>query len=271
MSRPEMVAGNFSNVDAAGGASPYVAYLDRARIALEETRQFGNTLLDLKPGDRLLDAGCGTGDALHDLARIVGPHGRAVGVDASEKMLEEARKRTAHLGLPISFEHADVNHLPFNDNEFNACSAERIFVHLESPATAIGELVRVLKPGGCLVIREADLEMVMLDSADHKTARAIWNFFSAGVRNGYIGRQLYGLFHQQALENVAVHPRPITTNSLEIFNTILPFEATARTAAEKGIVDPGSVDALVDDLYQRDASGRFFGCVIAFIAVGRKT
>jgi len=81
---------------------------------------------------------------------------------------------------------------------------------------------------------------------------------------------LFGLFHQQGFAHIVVYPRPVAINSFEVFNTVLPFAAAAHTAAEKGVVDLAAVETLLADLQRRDAAGRFFGCIVGFIALGRK-
>jgi SAM-dependent methyltransferase len=263
-------AGNFSDVDRAGDPSQYIAYLDRARSPLEELRRFGNALLGLKRGDRLLDVGCGTGDALHELAAIVGPQGCVIGLDFSEAMLGEAGKRAATAGVDLSFVRGDAHRLAFPDGYFDSCFAERLFIHLDDPLRAVREMTRVLKPGGRVVVIETDLEMVALDSADNATSRTVWNLFMSGVRNGYIGRQLFGLFQKAGLKNTVVHAKPLVLHDLDVLNRLLPFEATARAATEQHKINPEAVTALLADLRERNAAGRFFGLIPAFIAVGQR-
>src|SRR5690348_15062672 len=86
---------SFSNIDAATNPTEFVRFMDDAnsmeffRSAKERTY----TLLALQAGNRVLDVGCGTGDDVRALARIVGPTGRVVGVDSSQTMIEAARRR----------------------------------------------------------------------------------------------------------------------------------------------------------------------------------
>src|ERR1700730_16625755 len=150
----------FSDVDAAGETAHFVSYLDQAAIVLRSFRRAGDHLLGLCGGERLLDVGCGTGDATGELAALVQPGGLAVGVDSSEAMVAEACKRTAGSSVPVQFQIAKAQELPFPDNYFHACNAERLFVHLSDPARVLAEIVRVLKPGGRIVVREADLDMI---------------------------------------------------------------------------------------------------------------
>src|SRR5271165_2812956 len=82
--------------------------------------------LRLSGGERVLDLGCGLGDDTFEIARVVGSRGRAVGVDVSETMILEARRRAASLDLAVEFEVGDAQALRFDDGAFDACRTERM-------------------------------------------------------------------------------------------------------------------------------------------------
>jgi hypothetical protein len=71
-----------------------------------------------------------------------GPVGRLVGLDASEVIIAEGRRRASALGLPIVFEVADVQALPFDDDSFDACRAARLLEHVPNAELALTEMVR---------------------------------------------------------------------------------------------------------------------------------
>jgi demethylmenaquinone methyltransferase/2-methoxy-6-polyprenyl-1,4-benzoquinol methylase len=110
---------------------------------------------ELAAGARALDACCGTGDLALALARRVGPEGEVVGCDFSAPMLEIARRKAAGAGVDWArFEWADVLDLPYEDASFDAVTVGfgvRNFADLER---GLGELARVLRPGGRLVVLE---------------------------------------------------------------------------------------------------------------------
>ncbi|MGH7838106.1 MAG: methyltransferase domain-containing protein, partial [Candidatus Binataceae bacterium] len=85
----------FSDVDATGEQARYVSYLDQATDFTRQQKQSRYPLLELRAGDHVLDIGCGTGADVAELAALVGRSGRAVGIDYSEAMVAEARKRVA--------------------------------------------------------------------------------------------------------------------------------------------------------------------------------
>lgn len=120
---------------------------------------------ELAPGQAALDVCCGTGDLAFELARRVGPEGRVVGSDFSEPMLDLAREkaearasaalaRTGRASARVHFEWADALALPYGDGEFDAVTVGFGVRNLADLAGGIGEMARVLKPGGRLVILE---------------------------------------------------------------------------------------------------------------------
>ena len=85
----------FSDVDATGEAFTYVTYLEGADSRLRGLSRERYALLELHPGNRVIDVGCGLGHNARELAWLVGPQGRVAALDASEAMVAEARKRSA--------------------------------------------------------------------------------------------------------------------------------------------------------------------------------
>ncbi|GGL86958.1 methyltransferase [Streptomyces fumigatiscleroticus] len=106
--------------------------------------------LGLCEGDRVLDAGCGTGRALPPLRAAVGASGVVVGVDLTPAMLQAAvraaRDRAGRLLL------ADVTALPLRSRTFDAVFAAGLVAHLPRPEENLRELARVVRPGGVLAL-----------------------------------------------------------------------------------------------------------------------
>jgi SAM-dependent methyltransferase len=113
-------------------------------------------LLTLDPGARVLDIGCGSGR--HTAAVAQRPGVTAIGADIGFPDLKQACQRLElqdHLGQTRGRWHlcaASLINLPFSDNHFDAVLCAEVLEHLPEVHRAIGELLRVLKPGGALVV-----------------------------------------------------------------------------------------------------------------------
>jgi SAM-dependent methyltransferase len=102
-------------------------------------------MLDISPGDRVLDVGCGPGNFTRDFARAAGD-GLVVGVDASESMLAAAVREGG--GENLAYVRADAADLPFADAGFDAVCCFAALYLIDAPTRALDEVVRVLAPGG---------------------------------------------------------------------------------------------------------------------------
>jgi arsenite methyltransferase len=121
--------------------------------------------LGAAPGDRVLDAGCGPGFYVAETLERVGAEGSVVGVDASEPMLALAAKRCAgHAN--VAFEQGDVTKLPVRDADFDRALSVQVLEYVDDIPAALAELLRVLRPGGRVLIWDVDWATVSWHSED---------------------------------------------------------------------------------------------------------
>jgi ubiquinone/menaquinone biosynthesis C-methylase UbiE len=104
----------------------------------------------LKPGESVLDIGCGTGTLAIAAKQRVGLTGRVYGVDASPEMLARASGKANRAGVEVVFQNCIAERLPFPDGEFDAVLSTVMLHHLGRKARqqCAHEVRRVLKPGG---------------------------------------------------------------------------------------------------------------------------
>ncbi len=111
---------------------------------------------DLQPGQQALDVAGGTGDLAIAMSKRVGPKGHVVLSDINEAMLENGRRRLIDAGIVgnVSFQQADAENLPFEDNRFHCGTIALGLRNVTNKDQALREMYRVLKPGGQLLVLE---------------------------------------------------------------------------------------------------------------------
>jgi len=117
----------------------------------EETERAGALLrtLPIRPGDAVLDVGCGTGVIVPFLKGIIGEEGHIVAIDYAEKMLSHARVK---MPSEAAFVAADIHSVPLVSESFSVAVCFNCFPHFHDKARAFIELERVLSTGGVLII-----------------------------------------------------------------------------------------------------------------------
>jgi ubiquinone/menaquinone biosynthesis C-methylase UbiE len=155
----------FSAVDEIERPQQLIEVLDIAKRLPGFPEAKAQLLARLKPehASSAIDVGCGYGADVIEIAKRLRPGGRAVGVDLSEAMITEARRRTAGISPHVSLQVADALALPFEDNTFDISRTETVLQHLAGPAHAVSEMVRVTRPGGRVGALELDQETMFID------------------------------------------------------------------------------------------------------------
>ena len=144
--------GNAAQLGAWDGAQGayWAAQADRFDRAVARYDEPFLAAAGLRPGDRVLDVGCGTGRTTRDAARITGS---AVGVDLSSAMLDVARRRAAEEGLTgVRFEQADAQVAAFPPAGFDVAISRTGAMFFADPVAALANVGGALVPGGRLVL-----------------------------------------------------------------------------------------------------------------------
>jgi ubiquinone/menaquinone biosynthesis C-methylase UbiE len=111
--------------------------------------------LDLKPGMRVLDAGCGPGRVTLPLAKAVGPTGEVVAIDLQPSMLNRAREKTQAAGLTnIRFQELPIEAGKLDEAQYDRVILVTVLGEIPDRRSALKEIYRCLKPGGFLSITE---------------------------------------------------------------------------------------------------------------------
>ena len=262
----------FVKVDEAKDPTQFVKYLEAVTSTdfAKAYKQLTFSLLDIRPGSHVLDVGCGLGDDVRTLAEMVGSSGRAVGMDYSETMVNEARRRTIGTGLRAEFLVGDAYHLDFSDSSFDATRPDRVYQHLHDPNKALGEMVRVTGSGGRLAIADPDWDMLVVDSSERTVTRRILALHSDEHPNGWIGRQLPRLFQKSGLADVSIKPVTMIVNDYALADPIFGLSECAERAAEKGIITKEERKRWLESREDARREDCFFSAVTVFVVCGRK-
>jgi predicted O-methyltransferase YrrM len=143
--------------------SPYVlargdSGAERLRLLARVLDRTTTSLLaraGLAPGQRCLDVGCAVGAVTIAMARVVGPGGLAVGIDADANYIELARRDAAANGVSAVFRQADARALE-SESGYDLVYARFLLSHVADPAQVVGQLVAAARPGGSVVVEDVD-------------------------------------------------------------------------------------------------------------------
>jgi SAM-dependent methyltransferase len=216
--------------------------------------------LDLAPGMCVLDAGCGTGEALAWLQEAVEPNGAVVGVDLSAAHLEAARD---HVSPAVTTLQADLMEAPLLTQSFDLIWCVNTIHHLRDPLQGVKRLATLLRPGGRIALGQSSFLPDMYFAWDARLERVTNEAVRSSYRQRYglderdltAVRALLGLLHRAELHRVSVrttmiertaHLRPADRAYLleAIFrqtwgDRLRPFLSAADYAELTALCDPG--------------------------------
>lgn len=227
--------------------------------------------LALRPGEKVLEVGCGGGHLLPMLASSVGERGRVLGIDISPDQIAAARERCSGTRC-VEVAVRDVNDLPYEDASIDVIAAIQVIEYLNEPGKALSELRRVSKPGGRLVVLATIWDTMFWNSdAPDLTARiqAAWREHAPHPN---FPAELRPLLAAARFE--IVHQTPTT-----ILNNAYHEDAFAYWAARliaafvsgRGLVSKTDTGIWIQSLEAAQTAGRFFFGSIPILTIAVAT
>lgn len=223
--------------------------------------------LALTSGERVIDIGTGPGFVAREMCAVVAPSGRVLGVDTSEPMLERARARCAAWRF-AEFERGDATQLPAKDGTFDAAVSVQVFEYVANVETALGEMHRVLRPGGRAVVVSTDWDSILWHSVNrNRMSRVLAAFdehcaYSALPRT--LGAKLRAAGFEVRAQSVVTQFNPrcdADTYSHHLINLIAAF-----VVGRKGVTAE-EADSWARELRELDEHGDYFFCLNQFLTV----
>ena len=220
---------------AATAAPDQIAYMDAAAstaVGMDYKQRFAASL-DLRPGQTVVDIGCGPGTDLSRLADAVGGEGSVIGVDRETRMLQEARRRMDDRPN-VEFVLGDVLDLPIPDDGVDRARTDRVLQHVADPARAVKEVRRTLRPGELFGMAEPDWDTLAVADQDLDTSRQFARFVAGRVRNPTIGRELVGLCVRAGFRIRSVEPVAVLFRDFATADEILGLRRNSARAVQEG-------------------------------------
>ena len=194
------------------GSSP----AERARLLRQsgELRDHSAALLDrvdVQPGWRAIDLGCGPSGILDLLSDRVGPTGAVTGVDFNPANVDLARAFAVERGLAnVEVVQADARATGLPAARYDLVHARTLLINIPNPAAVLAEMMRLARPGGWIAVLEPDNAVSMCYPPHPAWDRLTQIFREANAADGadvFVGRRLPELFRQAALTDIGVEAK----------------------------------------------------------------
>ena len=166
--------------------------------------------IDVRPGARVVEIGCGPHGCLEILAERVGSSGSVVGVERSQDAVDLARKLIGERGLKnVEVFCRDARSTELPRASFDLATARLVLVNVPEPQEIVAEAVALVRPGGCVAFHEADWIAHVCDPPSDAWSTLVELFIRYSQKNGidpFIGRKLPRLLRDAGLVDVRVNP-----------------------------------------------------------------
>jgi len=207
----------------------------------------------LQQGMACLDVGCGGGDVTFEIARIVGPGGRVVGIDIDETKLELARREAVELNLPnIEFRLSEIGQT-VAEAEFDVVYARFLLTHLSDPSKALARMLTLLRFGGLIVVEDIDFSGHFCHPDSPAFRRYIELYTQVVQRTGadpHIGPRLPALLLDTGFHKVHMHVvQPAGIEGEVKLIAPITMENIADSVLAHGLASRQEIDRVVDELY----------------------
>eukprot|EP01132_Coremiostelium_polycephalum_P006225 gene6225-7754_t len=247
-------------IDNSEKSKEYIDYVDKCsknEMFIYVTR-ITISNLKLKPGQTIVDLGCGAGKDLIALEKQVGKEGQVIGVDLSQEMVNCSKTRVAQ------YPNIKIHCLPADNTGFESSSVdctrcERLLQHVPNPEQVIDEMVRITKNGGRVSVTDTDWQSTRV-SCSGKFEKICWAIFHQAKFNAHpdIGINLRSYFQKNGnIKDIQVQGYLFVATSLEEANGIYCFYSRAQVALEQNLITAQELAEFKQEMERLDKEGSF--------------
>jgi len=218
--------------------------------------------LGARPGERILDVGCGPGFFVEELLHDVGAEGAVVGVDTSPQMLAAAAHRCAPHG-DVDFREGDATALPVEEAAFDAALCVQVLEYVADPTVALAQMHRALRPGGRVVVWDIDWATVSWHSEDPQRMERVLRAWDAHLTHPSLPRTLGARLRAAGFTQVAAEGHVFVTTALdpEAFGTGVVLKLVEEYVADRPEIGLEEARAWAAEQRELGARGElFFAC-----------
>jgi SAM-dependent methyltransferase len=166
--------------------------------------------MEIAPGGRVIEFGCGPRGVLDRLSERVGPAGTVVGIDQGSEAVTLAQTFVEEHGLAnVEVRHGNAADTGFDSGSFDAVFTRLVLVNVPNPEAIVAEAARLVRPGGVVAFHEADFVSHLCEPPCDAWSRlldAYLALFSASGIDLHVGRRVPGLLRAAGLEDVEARP-----------------------------------------------------------------
>ncbi len=228
--------------------------------------------LELKPGARVLEVGCGTGAMLRLLARRPDFHGTAVGIDQCPSFIRAASQCSwdEKVSDRLTFQVGDVHRLAFPPATFDVVIAHTLISHVTDPARVLGEMARVVRTGGTIVIFDGDYASLTYAFPDHELGQRMDAALAmATFNNPRIMRDLPRLLPELGLKlSAAWGDAVVEIGEGDFFKSFA--ETYAPYVKQTGLLPTKAVDIWLNEQADAMDNGTFFAACNYYTYLARR-
>jgi arsenite methyltransferase len=227
-------------------------------------RELVRAALGARPGDRILDVGCGPGFYVTELLEAVGPEGSVVGVDSSADMLAVAAQRAEGHGN-VQFHEADAASLPVPDADFERALCVQVLEYVRDVPAALTEMHRALRPGGQVLVWDVDWATVSWHAADRQLTRRVLAAWDKHLTHPSLPRTLAPQLRNAGFEDVRMDAHAFATAELiaDAYGASL-VPLLEQYVADQGGVSQQEAKAWAEEQRALGDRGEFFFTVTQF-------